>query len=89
VSRVVWKYALGVNDEWYPLPEGGQVVGVAPGPVVDEVTVWVLQDEDAAPRSSRQLRVFGTGHPVPEGTEHRGLVSSGRFVWHVFEMDRP
>jgi hypothetical protein len=89
MSRVVWKYAVGVDDEWYPLPEGGQVVGLRAGSEVDELLVWVLQDEAATPKSSRQVRVFGTGHPVPDGAVHRGMLVAGRFVWHLFELDRP
>jgi hypothetical protein len=89
MSRVVWKYAVPIDDQWWPLPEGGQVVAAALGKTPEEVTVWVLQHKDVLPASARKVRVFGTGHDVPDGALYRGTVFAGVFVWHLFEMDRP
>lgn len=33
----------------------------------------------------RSLRIFGTGHDVPDGYMFVGTAICGRLVWHLFE----
>jgi hypothetical protein len=89
MSRVVWKYAVPVDDRWYPLPMDGEIVAAGLGKGVNELLVWVLQRPDAEPGPERRVRVFGTGHVVPDGAVHRGTVFAGPFVWHLFEVVGP
>jgi hypothetical protein len=82
----VLKWQVPLND----LPHAigvGQVVLVAQQPHgrVDEVQVWTLETGADA---TREVRVFGTGHTIPDGWEPIGscLSVDGQFVWHVFEL---
>lgn len=51
-----------------------------------EVCIWVEQADPPLVPSPRYFRVFGTGHPIPEGYHHKGSVVDGGFVWHVYEF---
>jgi hypothetical protein len=81
-DRTVWKFNLdtpGVND----LGVTGRVVHVASQH--DRLTIWVEVEVRSGP--TLRVRAVGTGHPVPEGAEHRGsaLLLDGDFVLHVYE----
>jgi hypothetical protein len=85
-ERVIWKYQVLVSAGWHPLPEGSRVVAAAPTIIPDVIEMWLLQ-EPGAPAGGRQVAVFGTGHPIPDGAEHRATVFAPPFVWHL--MERP
>lgn len=46
---------------------------------------WWEVDTDS-PEITRQIRVIGTGHDVPEDSYYLGTVQDGYFVWHVYEL---
>lgn len=86
--NTVWKYPLTTAWDFGPqthrVPEGGEVVGVDRDPT-GAPAVWVLVDTEA-PIVDRTFAVTGTGHPVPSGGRHCGLLVIGPFVWHVWDM---
>ena len=85
--RRVLKWALTLDDE----PEAigaGRVLMV--GHQHGVVTVWTVEPivETNDQNLSRTVRIFGTGHVVPDEWEPIGSVQVDGFVWHVFEEVR-
>lgn len=35
--------------------------------------------------ATRKVRVYGTGHQVPDGREWVGTALDGEYVWHLYE----
>lgn len=87
--RTIWKHDLyvGVTLEqiWAP---GTKIVHVAPVPGDNErVQFWVEHKPKMSGTGRRvKLRVFGTGHEIPDGWTHIGTAICGPFVWHLFAM---
>lgn len=88
----VLRWDVPVDDQWHDIG-AGYVVNVAsrhyyerPG---DLVEVWTLEDTaDTNPGDSlsipmRSVTVVGTGHPVPENTEHVGSAVVATRVFRV------
>jgi len=50
-----------------------------------EITLWA---EVNAPevRGFRSFQIFGTGHPIPDGSKHLLTQRDGMFVWHLYEV---
>lgn len=52
----------------------------------------VLLAADGTLTKARSFRVFGTGHEIPDGWEHRASFQvhspedGGHFVWHLYEL---
>ena len=84
-SREVWKVSLPMDDQWHEYAMGRIVHVDCQHPALgDTVEVWFENE----PPTTRRLRVFGTGHPIPDGAEHVGStarMANGRLVWHVYE----
>lgn len=83
--RTIWKYPVPVQDrtvlrvpsDFDPLTV--QVQG-------QSLCLWAAVDSDL-PLAEVEVRVLGTGYPVPEdlgGEYYVGSVQDGVFVWHVF-----
>jgi len=91
VTKRVLKWVVPVDDETHLVGAGPLVhVGCQAGP--DQVMVWT--EEDNAPSQTRAVRVYGTGHLIPDGAEHLGSViapipglSSASLVWHVYQQN--
>lgn len=50
-------------------------------------SVWIDDERDEGLATSRwDLMVFGTGHEIPKGAEHKGSFQSGPYVWHVYRL---
>jgi len=47
--------------------------------------VWAIVDTEA-PKKVVKLRVFGTGHKLPEDCFYYGTFQAGMFVWHLFRI---
>lgn len=84
MSKRVLKWPVPVGDQLHPIG-AGPVVLVATQGAVDEVVVWTEETRDGG---TRFVRVYGTGHEIPEASRHLGSVVAGIFVWHVYE-ERP
>jgi hypothetical protein len=78
----IWRYVVPVDDRWHELVLSGAILHVA-SRRADEVDVWALSS--GGPEVAREFRVFGTGHPLPEGVTHRGTALDGPYVWHLME----
>jgi hypothetical protein len=80
----IWKYNLSLVDEQViEIPASAsnltlQMQGGGP-------RLWALVDP-TAPTVKRTIRMFGTGHPVPDDImAYLGTVQDGPFVWHFFQ----
>jgi len=80
---VVLKWPLELVDDPQDIGAGEVVLVDYQGGVV---TVWTVEDErlETAMRQ-RRVRVFGTGHKIPDDFKPIGSCQSPPFVWHVFE----
>ncbi len=82
----VLRWYVQVDDEPHPIPSVGRIVHVAGD--ARHVEFWALTCEhvEAAPRT---FRVFGTGHPIPDGYVYVGTAprTPEGLVWHLFELE--
>lgn len=87
MNNTIYKYSLMLTDyhqTW--LPQGAKLLSVQMqngAPVL-----WALVDPSAQ-LEIREIRVYGTGHPVPNAGEHLvhiDTIQDGSLVWHVFEL---
>lgn len=84
MSRSMHRYEVPVDGQWHTFTLTGSPVAVAAGePHI--VEFWAEHD-DAAGRTDRAFRVFGTGQPLPDGAVWAGTCAriSG-LVWHLYE----
>jgi len=86
-ERAVFKYEIPVDDQWHeiamPLPAKVLHVACQDG-ARGTVMVWAEVTPSGAEVSSRAMRVYGTGHPVPSGAVYVGTALASPFVWHVY-----
>jgi poly(3-hydroxybutyrate) depolymerase len=79
----IFRYEVPVDDRWHEISGCGTPLHVdCRDPRVVEFWAW---HRDDVPASS--FRVYGTGHPIPDGTKYRGTVIApgGQLVWHLIE----
>lgn len=68
-----------------PCTSGAKVVLV--GLQNTKLNVWIADDRHPdANRINRVFAIFGTGDPIPYGSEHCGSFMNGPFVWHLFKL---
>jgi hypothetical protein len=82
-NSAIYRHQVPIDDDWHVLRLSGAVLHVAsrcPG----AVDVWALHTGGF--EVARTLRVFGTGHSLPEGLSYIGTAIAEPFVWHVMEM---
>jgi hypothetical protein len=102
MPRRVLRWDVKINDE-EQLIGGDQVVHVDCRPEqfpiryggpATRVEVWTEEEipvdmptADFQKLLTRTVRVFGTGHPIPEGYVHVGtaLDPNSALVWHVYQ----
>lgn len=86
--RAIHKQLLNVDDfQRITVPKGATFL-TAQTVKHDMIAVWYLCDPSLKEFEERELVVFGTGHPVPEGElSYIGTVQirDGNLVFHVFE----
>lgn len=81
----VFKFPLGVDGVGIPMPTGAKILSVQVQR--GQPCVWVLCNPEAKP-ATRKLRVYGTGHELPDnpgtfvGTFQ---LEDGQLVFHVFD----
>lgn len=83
MSAQIFRYEVPVDDRWHEIAGCSTPLHVdCRDPHVVEFWAWRRDDLPA-----RSLRVYGTGHPIPDGTKYRGTVIApgGQLVWHLIE----
>ena len=80
MKRTVYKYWYA--GAWTDMPTEARIVHVDG----ETETLWAEVDPEAE-RTKRTFRVFGTGHLLPDGAVHVYTWESGRFVWHLYEVE--
>jgi hypothetical protein len=102
IVKTVFKYPLAITDGLQQVVMPGQSRIVHVGNQDELPTLWaeVQVDEDLRPAlgsaaegrrmERRTFFIAGTGHHVPEPSEHVGtvLTQGGRYVWHIYEFKR-
>jgi hypothetical protein len=91
---VVLKWLIAVDDRTtqFALPADAEVVAVrAHDTDPAKVWFWTLHTQPAeshiGPRVRyRNLRVYGTGQPIPVPCAHLGTAFAGGLVWHLIEL---
>lgn len=79
--KTVWKTSVPVDDEWHYVH--GKIVHAEPQFEPDTVEVWFETPTDHF-ITSCEVRVYGTGHMVPDDAEHVGSWVSPELVWHAY-----
>lgn len=86
----VYKYDFPINDTvGITMSRGARVLKVECQNGMP--VLWALVDTDQPPER-HTFRVFGTGHPIPDGTDlsnHVATFQHGALVWHVFSRTVP
>lgn len=83
-GSAIYRYEVPVDDRWHPLQLSGEVLHVdcRNARVVE---LWAMHHE--GPKAVRSFRVYGTGHPLPDGVDYIGtaIAPGGQLVWHLVE----
>lgn len=80
----IFRFEVPVDDRWHEITGCSTPLHVGcRDPRVVEFWAWQRDDLPA-----RHLRVYGTGHPIPDGTHYRGTATApgGGLIWHLVEM---
>lgn len=88
MKRIIYRHQIPLNDTDLTISTSVPSKVVHVGMKQGDVCIWVEQIDPASVGlllTERTFRVFGTGHPIPEGYHHHGSVVDGGFVWHVYE----
>lgn len=79
---------------WYHIGRQGKATLILPkdsillygGVRQGDFAIWALVDpSDEKETEERIIRVFGTGHPIPDNVVYINTIQEGQFVWHFFE----
>lgn len=84
----IWKEEIGIEDTVnLLLPLGAEILSCQVQH--DTPCIWYKCDSVQS-REPRTLRMFGTGHPIPEGLDLKFIdtiqVLGGTLIFHVFEL---
>jgi hypothetical protein len=88
----VLRWVVPVDDESHSIGSGDVAMVAARQSVpfrdpAHAVEVWTIEPHEPMPL--RRVRVFGTGHEVPEHATFIGSTfdaDTDRLVWHVFQV---
>lgn len=86
--RVVYRHLIPIDDDEHKIVTSARNRIVLVDSKEDErraVHVWIEQEPKPDVSMTRTVRVFGTGHEIPDGWEHLGSVVAYPFVWHLYE----
>ena len=86
MTRTIYKYSVPVDDQWHEVSTSipARIVHVDCQGGFGTVNVWAEFDLEAQETSSRKMRAFATGQPIPDGASYVGTALAGPFVWHVY-----
>lgn len=71
------------------MPDPAKVIHTACIDGVGTVNVWAEVTTDSRMTPTRRMRVFGTGHALPDGAVYVGTAPAAPFVWHVYAEATP
>ena len=75
----VHKQVVDLTGDWQPIGGVPLFFDVQHG----EFTVWYETHDK--PIGGLHVKVFGTGHPIPERADYVDSINDG-FVWHLYSM---
>ena len=82
----IFKYPLKLQGtQKIKIPKHAKILNIQTQE--DDICLWALINPEE-PKVSRQIRIFGTGHEVPDiKLEYIGTIQQldGSLIWHVFE----
>lgn len=78
--KTVFKYL--VNQKPIPMPTNAKFVHF--GIQGNETFAW-FEVNPNLPSVMKHIRVYGTGHSIPETSKHLASLQDGPFVWHLYE----
>lgn len=80
--RTIWKFPLQITDRQnVNLPPNAQLLDVQ---VQDrQPCLWAMLDPEE-PRESREIQIFGTGHPATDAGTYVATFQYKFLVFHVF-----
>jgi len=85
--KKIYKYELALKDsQQIEMPVGAKILYTAVQN--DQICLWALVQPEN-PTQEREVRIFGSGHDVPDAITERHyygtiLMQNGQFVWHIF-----
>jgi hypothetical protein len=85
MSKTIWKFELSLEHPNIEMPAGAQILHIATQR--ETPCIWALVNPKA-PTMTRYLRVYGTGHPMPNDPgAYLGTfqLHGGSLIFHVFE----
>jgi hypothetical protein len=87
-ARRMFRYAVPVDDRAHVIRLTSRPVAVAVAEGGLSVEFWA-EYADGAPVTDRAFRVFGTGHPLPDGAQWAGTCprTPDGLVWHLFGFE--
>jgi hypothetical protein len=95
MARAMFRHRVIVSDRPQVLHIGGDPLHVEAarlgvGDNAQHVVDFWCEYDDERPRqkAARTFRVFGTGHPLPEGAKWWGTTArtDDGLVWHLYEL---
>jgi hypothetical protein len=85
MSTTIFKYRLDGGTNTIEMPQGARILSLALQRGVPHV--WALVDQKM-PTVLRTIRVYGTGHDMPDDPGHfigTFLIRDDSFVFHAFD----
>lgn len=84
--KTIFRYEVPDDGAWHDVDMAGEPLHVAcRRPSI--VEFWAEHRD--GPSVTRRLRVFGTGHQVPDQARYRGTALAGPLVLHLYEEGPP
>jgi hypothetical protein len=90
----MWRYEVPADDAWHEValtcePAVAVVSPAGNVELVSGVEFWAERTE--FPATVRRFRVFGTGHPIPDGAAWHATCErgAGGLVFHLYEEISP
>lgn len=83
MTNRIFRYEVPVDGRWHIVTSGPVLhVGCRDE---DFVEFWADAPEEGVVAETRHFRVFGTGHPMPDGLVYVGtaVAPGDRYVWHL------
>lgn len=88
MTTTIWKFPILVHDDQsIEMPRGADILWV--DNQQGQPCIWARVNP-YAPKEQRRIRIFGTGHPMPDELgDYVGtfMMKDGALVFHLYEAD--